>query len=150
MKYLIYVSQAAHPMSGEELGRIMKYSRTRNDREEITGLLIYRFFPDEGRGNFMQLLEGGASAVEAAWSRIAADRRHHTKIRLEEGEIDVRAFPHWSMGFRNVAEADLTSFEGYTDLGSTQFWDRARAGALPGALGTMTSFYEENDQSGEA
>lgn len=141
MRYLIYVSQAAHPMSSDELGEIMEYSRASNTRDGITGLLIYRFLPEERRGNFMQLLEGEAPAVEAVWKRIAADRRHHTKIVLEEGEIESRSFPDWSMGLRNVAEADLEGFEGYSDLGSAQFWDRARAGALPSALDTMTSFY---------
>jgi hypothetical protein len=141
MKYLIYVSQASHPMNSDELGEILEYSRERNDREGITGLLIYRFRPDERRGNFVQLLEGEAAAVETVWQRIAADRRHHTKIVLEEGEIEGRAFPEWSMGFRNVAEADLEGFEGYSDLGSPQFWNRARAGALPSAFDIMASFY---------
>jgi hypothetical protein len=141
MKYLIYVSQASHPMSSDELGEILKFSRERNDREGITGLLIYRFRSDDRRGNFMQLLEGDAEAVEAAWRRIAADRRHHTKIVLEEGSAVDRAFPDWSMGFRNVAEADLEGFEGYSDLGSPQFWNRAQAGALPSAFDIMASFY---------
>jgi len=144
MKYLIYVSQSARPMSNEELADILQYSRARNARDGITGLLIYRFTPGDDRGNFMQLLEGKASAVEQAWQRIAADTRHHTKIVLEEGRIDSRAFPDWSMGFRNIDAAALEGFEGYSDLGSERFWDRARAGGLADALDVMTSFYESS------
>lgn len=123
------------------LAGILNYSRERNTREGITGLLIYRYSPQDQRGNFMQMLEGDAAAVDQAWERIAADRRHHTKVVLEEGEIAERAFPDWSMGFRNVEPADLEAFEGYSDLGSEDFWERARAGALPGALDLLTSFY---------
>ena len=144
MKYLIYVSQAVRPPSADELAEILHYSRTRNSREGITGLLIYRYRPDERRGNFMQLLEGDAAAVEQAWRRIAADPRHHTKVVLEEGETDRRAFPDWSMGFRDADAADLAGFEGYSDLGSEAFWAQARAGALPAALEVMTAFYGDS------
>jgi hypothetical protein len=141
MKYLIYVSQTAHPMSDAELAEILQYSRSRNTREGITGLLIYRYSPGENRGNFMQFLEGEAQAIDRAWQRIAADPRHHTKIVLEEGGAEARAFPDWSMGFRNIDDSALEGFEGYSDLGSEQFWDRARSGDLAGALEVMTSFY---------
>ena len=142
MHYLIYVSQAAQPMGESDLAGILGGSRDRNAREGITGLLIYRFSPAESRGSFMQLLEGDAQAVEAAYGRIAADRRHHTKIVLEEGETARRNFPDWSMGFHNVDAKDLAAFEGYSDLGAPEFWDKARLGALPGALDLMKSFYE--------
>lgn len=129
-------------MSQDELGEILRVSRERNEREGVTGLLIYRFSPEDQRGNFMQLLEGEAAAVDAAWTRIRADPRHHTKIVLEERELAEREFPDWSMGFRNVEAADLAAFEGYRDLGSEAFWTRARTALLPAALEVMTSFYE--------
>jgi hypothetical protein len=141
MYYLIYVSQAERPMRSEELSDILKISRKHNQGDDITGLLIYRFTPSEERGNFMQLLEGSKQKVNEAFARIAADKRHHTKIVLEEGEIPARSFPDWTMGFRDVEATELEGFDGYSDLGSAEFWRRARAGSLRDALELMRSFY---------
>jgi len=147
MYHLIYVSQAAQPLTETELAGILEKSRDYNRRDGITGLLIYKLTPSANRGNFMQLLEGEKADVQKAFERIKADRRHHTKIVLEEGEIAARNFPDWSMGFRNIDEADLASFEGYSDLGSEDFWARAKDGHLDDALEIMMSFYD--DSSGE-
>lgn len=143
MYHLIYVSQAQRPMTETELAEILKKSRAHNTRDGISGLLIYRFAPSEGRANFMQLLEGDKDRVLAAYDRIKADSRHHTKIVLEQGEIARSSFPDWSMGFRNADEADLAGFEGYADLGSAAFRARASAGDLSDALDLMVSFYED-------
>jgi len=144
MYHLIYVSQAERPMSEDELAAILKKSRDRNTREGISGLLIYRYAPADGRANFMQLLEGEKGQVLKAYDRIKADGRHHTKIVLEQGDIDERHFADWSMGFRNVDEADLAGFEGYSDLGSDAFWARANADDLSDALELMMSFAGED------
>ncbi len=143
MYHLIYVSQAARPMSEEDLAAILKKSRDYNTEDGITGLLIYKFTPSEDRANFMQLLEGPEDKVLAAFARIEADKRHHTKVVLEQGKIAHRNFPDWSMGFRNADAADLAGFEGYSDLGSPGFWDRARSGELSDALEIMMSFYSD-------
>lgn len=143
MYHLIYVSQAERPMTETELAEILKKSRDHNMRDGISGLLIYRFAPSDGRANFMQLLEGDKDQVLAAFDRIKADTRHHTKVVLEQGEIAHRHFPDWSMGFRNVDEADLAGFEGYSDLGTAAFRARASAGDLSNALDLMVSFYED-------
>ena len=143
MYHLIYVSQAARPMSEDELAAILKKSRDYNTKDAITGLLIYKFSPSENRANFMQLLEGPEDEVLSAFSRIEADKRHHTKVVLEQGEISDRNFPDWSMGFRNADASDLENFEGYSDLGSPAFWTRAKDGELSDALEIMMSFYSD-------
>lgn len=143
MYHLIYVSQAARPMSEEDLAAILRKSRDYNDKDDITGLLMYKFTPSEQRGNFMQLLEGDKDKVLGAFERIRADKRHHTKVLLEQGEIAERNFPDWSMGFRNVDTTDLEKFQGYSDLGSESFWQRARGGELTDALELMSSFYAD-------
>ncbi len=144
MKYLIYVSQAVHPMRQEELADILQHSRKWNTQHGVTGVLIYRYLPDEKRGNFLQLIEGDETVIDRCWERIAADERHHTKVVLETGATDVRMFPDWSMGFRNIEHDELSRFEGYTDLGSQDFWDRAQTGSLPEALELMKSFYTDD------
>ncbi|WP_436643130.1 BLUF domain-containing protein [Microbaculum sp. FT89] len=144
MYHLIYVSQADRPMSEQDLADILTKSRDHNRRDGITGLLIYKVTPAAGRANFMQLLEGEKDQVLTAYARITADARHHTKVVLEEGEIAGRNFPDWSMGFRNIDEADLAKFEGYSDLGSEDFWTKARSGHFDDALNLMLSFYDDS------
>ena len=142
MNYLIYVSQAERPMTSEELAGILEQSRAYNHKDGMTGLLIYKDDAEERRAYFMQVLEGEKPVLDATFKRIAADRRHHTKVILEEGKIDARNFPDWSMGFRNVEPGDFEAFDGYADLGSDAFWTRAQAGDLSGSLELMRSFYE--------
>ena len=143
MYHLIYVSQATRPMSEDDLAAILKKSRDYNTKDGISGLLIYKFTPSENRANFMQLLEGPEDKVLSAFARIEADKRHHTKVVLEQGEISERNFPDWSMGFRNADASDLAKFEGYSDLGSSEFWARAKDGELSDALDIMMPFYSD-------
>ena len=45
MYYMIYVSQAARPMTSSELTAILEKSRMHNERDGLSGLLIYKFMP---------------------------------------------------------------------------------------------------------
>ena len=142
MKYIVYVSQAVKPFESSELEKLLEHSRIRNLEDDITGLLIYRFNPDYKRGNFVQILEGPAAAIDNVWERISNDRRHHTIVVVEEGDIDTRMFSLWSMGFRNVDASDLQKVDGFSDLGSDDFWAEASAGNVPEALDLLKSFYD--------
>ncbi|MGI9365442.1 MAG: BLUF domain-containing protein [Rhizobiaceae bacterium] len=142
MKFIVYVSQAEQPFASKELSDLLEHSRARNTKDEISGLLIYRFNPDFGRGNFLQILEGPETALEDVWKRIANDNRHHTIIVLEEGDIDARMFGDWSMGFKNVDEADLQDFEGFSNLGSDAFWEQIGPQSAPDAMELLRSFYD--------
>ena len=128
-------------MSPAELSEILEKSREYNDRDGVTGLLVYKYDPDRKTGNFMQLLEGPGEVVKGAFKRISDDQRHHTKIVLEEGEISERNFPNWSMGFKAVEPNELKHVAGFTDLGEESFQLRAKAGEIDGALEIMKSFY---------
>lgn len=143
LRYIIYVSQAVHPMGPDELKDILSHSRKWNTENGVTGVLIYRFLPEEKRGNFMQLIEGEESTIKECWKRIAADSRHHTKIVLEDSYTQSRAFPDWSMGFRNIEQDELARHDGYQDLGTEAFWKRASEGTLPEAFELMKSFYDD-------
>ena len=143
MNYLVYVSQAERSMPRQELADLLEQSRRYNHKDAITGLLIYKYSPDDDRAYFMQLLEGDKTVLDATFERIAADRRHHTKVILEEGGIAARTFPDWSMGFRDVKDIDLERFDGFAELGSAAFWEKAQAGALSGGLTLMQSFYKD-------
>ena len=142
MRYIVYVSQAAKAFSTNDLAVLLEHSRDRNSTDEVTGLLVYRFNADFNRGNFLQVLEGEGEALDAVWSRISNDPRHHTIIVLDEGESETRMFGDWSMGFRNVDESELAKFSGFSELGSDAFWQTANKQALPDALAALRSFYD--------
>ena len=142
MKFVVYVSQAKKPFQSNELSLLLEHSRIRNSKDRITGLLIYRFNSEFLRGNFVQILEGPEAAIDDVWQRISNDRRHHTIIKLKEGNAEERMFSDWSMGFRNVDAHDLKGFEGFSDLGSDNFWNQANPSAMSDALELLKSFYD--------
>ncbi|MFN3587081.1 MAG: BLUF domain-containing protein [Moraxellaceae bacterium] len=108
MLSLVYVSAAAQPFSEAELQALLETSRRNNQRDNITGMLLYR------DGDFLQVLEGPEDAVRATYARIGRDRRHGRFIMLDESHIDTRAFNQWAMGFRRVTAAE--SPEGFVDF----------------------------------
>lgn len=142
MKYIVYVSQAVTPFKAPELGDLLAHSRERNTADEITGLLVYRYNTDYGRGNFLQVLEGPDAALDDVWNRISSDARHHTIVVIEEGPIASRMFGDWSMGFKNIGAGDLANYEGFADMGSDAFWESAQSNALAEALDLLKGFYE--------
>jgi hypothetical protein len=89
---LMYASRAVPAVDQEELQAILKKSKANNQKSGITGALCF------SDGLFIQLLEGGRSAVNKLYNRIAGDARHTDVVLLAYGEIDERRFAGWSMG----------------------------------------------------
>ncbi|WP_420103562.1 BLUF domain-containing protein [Bosea sp. (in: a-proteobacteria)] len=71
---------------------ILAVSERNNSARGITGYLLF------DRHVFAQVLEGEAGAVDAAFSRIRADRRHSEVTLLGSRERRDRQFAKWSMG----------------------------------------------------
>lgn len=142
MKHIVYVSQAERPFTTEDLASLLEHSRTRNADDGVTGLLIYRYNSDYGRGNFIQVVEGPDDKIDGLWRRISDDTRHHTIIVVEEGPIEARMFSAWTMGFKNVAAEDLEGFEGFSDLGSDRYWHDVTPTTAASALELLKSFYD--------
>ena len=94
---LTYVSRAAAPLGEAALHRLLDKARQHNQANGLTGALL-----DHG-GRFLQVLEGPAEAVEAAFRRVAADPRHHRIVLVERAAVQSRQFSHWAM--RHVAAA---------------------------------------------
>ena len=107
MLSLTYVSSATEPMPEPKLVELLETIRPKNQARAVTGMLLY------SGGNFIQVLEGPADAVRATYAEITTDPRHRGQIVVLEEEIEERAFPEWSMGFRNIGE--VAGLEGYTD-----------------------------------
>ena len=94
---LMYASRAVPAVDQEELVAILKKSKANNPRAGVTGVLCF------SEGIFMQVLEGGRTAINQLYNRIAADARHSDVVLLHYEEIAERRFAGWSMGQVNMA-----------------------------------------------
>lgn len=93
---LMYASRSAQPMDQEELSAILRQSRQNNLPQGITGALCC------SGGIFIQVLEGGRSAVNQLYQRISRDERHTDVLLLSYEEISERRFANWAMGQINL------------------------------------------------
>lgn len=106
--HLAYVSVAQEPMRDTELQEILRQARERNERNRITGMLLFK------NRRFMQLLEGDEEDVMKVFRCIEKDERHRDVELLWLQYVQFRDFPDWTMGFRNVDEMDVSALPGYT------------------------------------
>jgi hypothetical protein len=92
----MYVSRAVPAVDQEELLAILRKSKVNNPTLGITGVLCF------SEGTFLQVLEGGRSAVNRLYNRITSDSRHSQVELLRYEEIGERRFAGWSMGQVNM------------------------------------------------
>ena len=104
---LVYVSSAKTKFSQAELKALLDQSRQKNARLGLSGILLYH------DGNFMQLLEGEEKEVRSLYAHIARDPRHGGCMILTSGQVAERTFPDWTMGFRDLASAEVKAMPGY-------------------------------------
>jgi hypothetical protein len=93
----MYASRAVPALDQEELVTILRQSKANNPSTGVTGVLCY------SGGIFLQVLEGGRSAVNKLYNRIGADPRHTDVELLVYEEIGERRFASWSMGQVNMS-----------------------------------------------
>ncbi len=94
---LMYASRAVPAIDQEELVAILRKSKANNPAVGVTGVLCF------SEGIFLQVLEGGRSAVNRLYNRIASDARHtDVELLCYEG-IGERHFAGWSMGQVNMS-----------------------------------------------
>ncbi len=91
------VSTLEHLHAIDEVGAIVKTSIAHNDRNDITGALI---FTGE---HFAQALEGEAGAVDQLMASIRADPRHRLVTEVDRDDITDRQFRNWAMAYRGPA-----------------------------------------------
>ena len=94
---LMYASRAAAEVDQDMLLAILRKSKTDNPGLGVTGVLCC------SGGVFLQVLEGGRSAVNRLYNRIVADPRHRDVELLLYQEIAERRFAGWSMGQVDIA-----------------------------------------------
>lgn len=91
---LMYASRATAAIEQEDLLAILRQSRSNNPASGVTGVLCVC----PASGIFLQVLEGGRSAVNTLYHRIATDPRHGCVELLAYEEVTERRFAGWAMG----------------------------------------------------
>jgi hypothetical protein len=110
MIHLIYVSSATRPMGEQDLLDLLEQSRSRNLRQQVTGMLVYR------DGAFLQVLEGESADVQDIYRSIVMDNRNTGHYLIAKEEITDRNFSNWSMGFKDLTKYPADQLEGYSDI----------------------------------
>lgn len=110
MIHLIYVSSATQKMSESDLFFLLEQSRNRNERLNITGMLLF------AGGNFFQILEGPEKDVGEVYESIMNDNRNTNNIIMRKKEITERNFPDWSMGFKHWTDRGKITVKGYSEF----------------------------------
>lgn len=64
----------------------------------------------------MQVLEGAADDVHMIYNSILKDSRNTGNILLADEAISQRAFPNWSMGFKNLESVSPQELPGFQDV----------------------------------
>ena len=97
---LIYISRSVGPQTTTVTAQILETARRYNKAHNLTGVLC------QGRGLYVQVLEGERSVINGLYRRIVADNRHdHTEI-VHFGEIESRQFKEWSMALVHLSIDD--------------------------------------------
>lgn len=123
---LLYASRAAASVDADALSTILKQSKLNNPRVGVTGVLCF------SGGIFLQVLEGGRSAVSRLYNRIAADARHTEVVLLSYEEIGERRFTGWAMGQVNLSRLNPALLLKYSETATLDPY--AVSGAVSMAL----------------
>ena len=97
---LIYISRAVGPQTTTVTTQILETARAYNKAHNLTGVLC------QGKGLYVQVLEGERSVVNSLYRRIVADNRHSQTEIVHFGEIESRQFKEWYMALVNLSIDD--------------------------------------------
>ncbi|MDT0604596.1 BLUF domain-containing protein [Thalassotalea castellviae] len=110
MIQLIYISCATREMSEKDLFELLQQSRIKNEKCNVTGLLLY------AKENFMQVLEGDEVVVDDIYQSILKDERNTLNSVLQRKHIEKRSFPSWSMGFKTIDDIPPQMMNGFSNF----------------------------------
>jgi hypothetical protein len=97
---MIYVSKPSHSPTKEEVTQILQAAQANNSKHDLTGLMVFN------HEYFLQVVEGGRTAVSQLLGHLYKDSRHQDLTMIEFDQIDRRSFGDWSMQF--VPAASIT------------------------------------------
>ncbi len=107
-----YVSKEVPILSDEDLKNISISSSANNEKNQITGTLLYM------DREFLQILEGPEKGLLETYQRIDMDTRHNSVNLYCQGPIEKRAFTQWEM-------QDAVKFPERTGFGTfTEFFQK--------------------------
>jgi hypothetical protein len=108
MHRVIYRSRVARQVRFADAEAIARAAAERNQRVQITGLLLYT------PSYFLQVLEGEQGAIRKTMQRIARDVRHADIQVLDEREVAAREFGNWGMAarFLGTQSDEIESLDG--------------------------------------
>jgi hypothetical protein len=113
-----YLSSAVSLFTDEDLERLLEMSRTKNQKNQITGMLLY------ADGCFLQAFEGPVHAVESLHETISDDPRHRGVLDLLACDTTERIFERWSMGFQHATRDQVAKIDGLSDFLRTGFLEK--------------------------
>jgi hypothetical protein len=97
-------------MSDSHLKELLKKAREKNQKVNISGMLLYR------DGFFMQALEGELNDIERLFETISKDERHRDVLLIYKKPISQRGFPDWTMGFNKIDDTAVNTIVGFSDF----------------------------------
>jgi hypothetical protein len=115
MIQISYISQAAEPMSSEDLLSLLMQCRRNNMARDVTGMLLF------ANGTFLQVVEGDDRVVDDLVAVIEKDPRHTSVQLLGRRAIEARQYADWSMGFERVTSESFKTIEGLRDFSEKDF-----------------------------
>ena len=98
LRRLAWSSLPSASLSAAHLGGIIAPSRRNNERNHISGRLLFT------GAHFLGVLEGDERDLGRLWLRMARDERHLDLIRIGDALCGTRWFPEWMMGYMDHAE----------------------------------------------
>lgn len=111
MQELVYLSHATELFSEQQLMDLLTQARTNNAKCNVTGILLY-----DGRGMFMQAIEGNEQDIAALYAKIEQDNRHKRLTVLWRNTIVKRNFPDWQMGYKVLGKEITNHLQGFSNF----------------------------------
>ena len=135
LRRVLYVATARKPFSREDLAALLAKSRTNNERDDVTGMLLYR------DGLFIQALEGPPEAIRALMTRIRNDSRIIGCDLIDESEAQDRVFPDWRMAYRNLNDPGIAAHPGFSDFMNAPRTEAKKLPSDPSSYWSTLDFY---------
>tara|TARA_R100000935_G_scaffold1193_1_gene3839 strand:+ start:5363 stop:5860 length:498 start_codon:yes stop_codon:yes gene_type:complete len=123
---IAYVSRSIEPLNTALLTNILEVSRRNNERDTITGVLMYH------DGLFFQVIEGERAVVDLCYARILCDHRHQDLSLILNDTIETLTFSDWAMQYAGPDE-----IRGHTNSSLQSLADLRSGGEATTAAGNI-------------
>ena len=98
IRSIVLFSNAAAPMSAEELAELGRECAETESHVGITGMLLHK------NSSFLQVIEGSKAVICDMYARISADPRHTGICQISDRTIPRREFHGQAVSFKDLDE----------------------------------------------